>query len=1257
MSHPRESNAAIKKKLENICSLINAIETKEDELNKEKKAAAFEIKGFIKHSERETENSIQRFLNKYPLVQKAIVTSLPLDADEIFEPVADTVQTAPALIEEKAVPKDTPKTSLTIVEYKDRPTDLKIEFDKILKKISDTKIVLGFHLFNSESIVHLLFSFIRNNDLACIHHMLQNGISPNKLVHDGVTLYAKDALQYAIEQQNPEPIYLILAMGAKVDNSHVSSALENLNRHLHPEHFDFIMAELTKRTKFSTPAHQAAFEGNAAFFRKVDFERLIDRDYRGATALHHIAATGNIDCLRALAENECINIAKLEELLRDPFTNGKINPLYYAVRANHIAFVKELVEKFHADVNEKILDDRLPVIIAAQSEEMLRLLVNEYRVDVNYQNFRGTVLHELCRTKTIMPFTMELIRLLVTKFGLNIDARNKDGETALMVAVKADCMPKVKLLLECQASASLLDAKDQGMVAMAKSMEMAQFLIENNASPHVRDKDGKTLLHKASSADSAEFFINAGVDVNTPDSQGNTPLHYSYHLSRSLVACLIKNGANLTAENNLHLTPMLMAIFYESFDKVIYLQQLGAKIGSRELDYTLKIFDKYFNKEGVDAEQKKRFSALVAYIYCQTYLLDTDVIAFHRKPVLSEPYNTFLNTMEGFGESKLEETIAALKLSDEKFFLHQLGKIHLYYAKHAEDYPRKCELMRGAEKCFEAAGISDNFNYYSELLNMASQLEEMVYVDDVDHGKPAPEGFPARDQVILLKKINQIKPLQLELFAKIPLDKKLELSPIEHVKFAKLILRLGPDLGLTFDESLKIAQDHIELVQKSNDAEANGIVNDSLYFVSKILNLKEQKEESKEHKGEMKPLFMQRRVIGTDHKHSEDLFAAVKSKDPAQIVKIKEYLEAGTDPNSLDAERNTPLHYVTYAEAAECLLEFGANPNVINAKSLTPLHTAQTAGVTEVLLKHAADCEAKTDLRAGWRRYLPIHYAIHEGNVPKVQMLTQVNALNVDLLFYALEHLDSLSVYGQKRTNFNATYVTLLTDLFTMNTQLTGLVKPSTQLTLWQRLARFNTEQIRHHLPGQFSEATKNNIVEPYKSLILGMFLIARNKFKTAKAVFNEAGKHAEPHDLHFKTPIKVYMALAKDLGLGLPPQEAKTINQSDLKKMKNHIRRAVPFFVIGKDYLGLLELAKKVDKLIYAPVSQHPLRKTLRFVVNSIPKEAKLSEQERRELDALRSKANKRWGWVVFEEIRDRAKEATKGKPFEERKATMSLS
>jgi len=158
--------------------------------------------------------------------------------------------------------------------------------------------------------------------------------------------------------------------------------------------------------------------------------------------------------------------------------------------------------------------------------------------------------------------TCDFIALESLRKKVDINVKNRDGNTALIVA----CKTKIE--------------------------ELVEWLLSLKPELDIRGEWGHTALTIASFGDNHEvvyLLLEAGANVNSRTDNGNTALEFA---SDALtIKCLIKAGACLTVVNDYYESILCSAIFNRNAEKVRLLAEAGIDVNVKDKDgkYMLSI--------------------------------------------------------------------------------------------------------------------------------------------------------------------------------------------------------------------------------------------------------------------------------------------------------------------------------------------------------------------------------------------------------------------------------------------------------------------------------------------------------------------------------------------------------------------------------------------------------------------------------------------------------------------------------------------
>lgn len=146
--------------------------------------------------------------------------------------------------------------------------------------------------------------------------------------------------------------------------------------------------------------------------------------------------------------------------------------------------------------------------------------------------------------------------------GTDINAKNENGETPLMIAIRYRQFETIRLLL------------DRGADISAK------------------DSDGRTLLMIASESglfETVKILLDAGLEISATDNEGKTALMYGVW-SYDIAKFLIENGASIHQKDNNENIALAWALKYAAKESVILILQNGASL-NLSMDETIVCVD------------------------------------------------------------------------------------------------------------------------------------------------------------------------------------------------------------------------------------------------------------------------------------------------------------------------------------------------------------------------------------------------------------------------------------------------------------------------------------------------------------------------------------------------------------------------------------------------------------------------------------------------------------------------------------------
>ncbi len=355
-------------------------------------------------------------------------------------------------------------------------------------------------------------------------------------------------------------------------------------------------------------------------------------DTKGLTPLHYAAKTGNPNIVRSLG-------VTLDAAAINAADKGGVTPLLSACTAGNLEAVKVLIE-LGANPKVRTIDGGSALHAAAATRPpsmatVARVFDRLTIRDGNGEPPAGTidwlkVIAESTDAKgqpiQISPAELQaredLLRLLIDK-GVDVDAKNKNGATAMHVAASAPvpalCQqlvlrgskaidladgngttPLLNAALTCQtataeyliAQGAAVDAANEGgwtplmAAGVVGDEKTLKLLLDKGAKIGATDVSGQTPMHFAAlggKLPALELLLKAGLDVDTPSKIGVTPLRLAAaqgHLEA--VKWFIAHKASLTSLSKDQLTPLHAACVTGTPEVCEALLAAGAELTAKD---------------------------------------------------------------------------------------------------------------------------------------------------------------------------------------------------------------------------------------------------------------------------------------------------------------------------------------------------------------------------------------------------------------------------------------------------------------------------------------------------------------------------------------------------------------------------------------------------------------------------------------------------------------------------------------------------
>jgi len=446
----------------------------------------------------------------------------------------------------------------------------------IIKKIASYKnINLNQINFDGNTILHKE-SVIKNNELALL--LMDLGADPTILDKQG-----KNFLFYAISKgiENISVIRKAVKLGCNINVKSAENKtllMESINFYLNTpnenkkekaSHLDMI------RELINLGMHDDNNNENELFLAT----KSEDRDL-----IHCLLESGNIDINH---QNNQGNTALLS-LVLNGIKNEDLIILFLKKGANpdllnqfNKSIIEILIDIVLYSENKKSLDFEEETLLNENAEyaNVLEIILKNYTTDINRLNSKGQPLF----FDSILYFNFKLFKLLRTK-NINLNQRDKDGNNIIfklmehndkkLIKDKKLYLNTIKSLINVGIDINAKNNEGQTALhlAVGENCEYTiRLLLEMRADCFTTDKQGRSIIHTCIWKNTTKYFrllhqYNKEI-VNIPDNYGIRPINYAAFMGKkTLVIEMLDVGALIN--NSFRKDPKILK-FLEKFHQNI----------------------------------------------------------------------------------------------------------------------------------------------------------------------------------------------------------------------------------------------------------------------------------------------------------------------------------------------------------------------------------------------------------------------------------------------------------------------------------------------------------------------------------------------------------------------------------------------------------------------------------------------------------------------------------------------------------------
>ncbi|XP_045461458.1 putative ankyrin repeat protein RF_0381 isoform X2 [Harmonia axyridis] len=218
--------------------------------------------------------------------------------------------------------------------------------------------------------------------------------------------------------------------------------------------------------------------------------------------------------------------------------------------------------------------------------------------DVTVIDDEGNTLLHLVAAMRESPDKQEILKMILNKM-LNVNAKNKDGLTPLLVLCKSGDLSLIHYCLLLRAGADIMATDSSGCTPLhfvvrekdktERKLEVMKLLLANGAQVNVRNYAGSTPFlelcrSKESNLELFTCLLAHGADVNMSDYKGYTPLHLIVGNNNLLCYLLVSNRADVNAKTHLGISTFQLS--FEDYKCAEKLMECGVDMAKLYFPHT-----------------------------------------------------------------------------------------------------------------------------------------------------------------------------------------------------------------------------------------------------------------------------------------------------------------------------------------------------------------------------------------------------------------------------------------------------------------------------------------------------------------------------------------------------------------------------------------------------------------------------------------------------------------------------------------------